>query len=681
MAKVELEELVVTISGENKKLISSLNEATKATESATKGATDSLAQMVGKADKETDRLGGSFSRLGQTIESELGGRGSAAVGVLSDVLSGPLVMAFGAAAAAAAALKGWLELTLNAERNEQISNSFEALAASAGIASDALREGLMEASGGLADDDEILRSANRAIVQLGENASVIPQTMELARKATALFGGDLVANFEAFNDAIATGNTRLLKQFGIVIDTEEAERKYAASIGMTGEKLNEAGRKQALMNAALEQGADKLKNVDEKSIEATESLHRLGVAMGNIGDNVADAARNSGFFSSVLNYLTEAAEGAALAISDHFGPGADDLRVKLRKAQGGISDFSAELANLKSRMDGASPWEKGSLMLAIGSATRGLEQAKREFADIRSQIDAAESKAAAKASDQSSDGQSKDDKIKAGMVAEQQAKLAEEGRKHAEELILAMEGDNEVRNELLQEQYDTELEMLAAARENELLTEQEHKTAIQALDEKFAADKKARDDKAKAEAEKRRKEELDLEVKTQQAKANIASATANLITAITDSGSRAAFIAQKAAAIAQSIVATKLAAAQALAVPPAPNIALAGLAETAGAINTAAIVATGIKGLRRGIDEVPGVGFEDNFPAILAPGERVVPRETNRDLKRFLSQSSDQSGEMTIKHVFEFANLDGFIEVVESKIIERGRLGLSLGAA
>ncbi|MEO6078068.1 MAG: hypothetical protein ABIP54_04740, partial [Candidatus Andersenbacteria bacterium] len=53
-------------------------------------------------------------------------------------------------------------------------------------------------------------------------------------------------------------------------------------------------------------------------------------------------------------------------------------------------------------------------------------------------------------------------------------------------------------------------------------------------------------------------------------------------------------------------------------------------------------------GLAGGIDSVPGTGSQDNFPAVLAPGERVVPRETNQDLTAFLEA---RQGPQTIINV------------------------------
>jgi len=110
--------------------------------------------------------------------------------------------------------------------------------------------------------------------------------------------------------------------------------------------------------------------------------------------------------------------------------------------------------------------------------------------------------------------------------------------------------------------------------------------------------------KAQAEEEKRQKlaaqQQLQLEQKTAQAKVDILKSAANLATVIGKEGSKEVFLIQKAAALAQAIVATNTAVAQALAVPPAPNLPLAKLAKVSGATNIAAITAATIKGFQSG---------------------------------------------------------------------------------
>ena len=100
-------------------------------------------------------------------------------------------------------------------------------------------------------------------------------------------------------------------------------------------------------------------------------------------------------------------------------------------------------------------------------------------------------------------------------------------------------------------------------------------------------------------------------------------------------GSKELFEIGKAAAIASAIVNTHLAITKALAEGgPFLGPFLAITLGIKGAVEVANIAATH---LATGIDSVPGTGSKDNFPALLAPGERVVPTKTNEDLTQFLA--------------------------------------------
>jgi len=97
----------------------------------------------------------------------------------------------------------------------------------------------------------------------------------------------------------------------------------------------------------------------------------------------------------------------------------------------------------------------------------------------------------------------------------------------------------------------------------------------------------------------------------------------------------------KAAATAQAIVDGYAAVAKTMASVPYPfNIPLAIAQGIASAVQVANIQS---QHLATGIDEVPGAGSADTFPAMLAPGERVVPANTNQDLKAYLSQQNNET--------------------------------------
>ncbi len=185
------------------------------------------------------------------------------------------------------AVKTALDLTTEAEHIQQINNSFQMLATNAGLAGDALKDKLVAASGGLASETEILGAANKAIVQMGDNAGKLPEIMELARKYTAGFGGDLITNFQNMSRAMQMGNVRMLAQFGIVVDATHAHQEYAKSLGSSVEFLSQAGQKQAVFNVALEQAKQKFSGIDESALKTTQSLKSISVAFTEIKEMAA----------------------------------------------------------------------------------------------------------------------------------------------------------------------------------------------------------------------------------------------------------------------------------------------------------------------------------------------------------------------------------------------------------
>lgn len=105
---------------------------------------------------------------------------------------------------------------------------------------------------------------------------------------------------------------------------------------------------------------------------------------------------------------------------------------------------------------------------------------------------------------------------------------------------------------------------------------------------------------------------------------------------LTRSGNKELFEIGKAAAIAQATIQTHLAITKALAEGgPFLGPVLAITLGIKGAVEIASIAA---QTLATGITTVPGPGTKDSVPALLTPGERVLSRDQNSDLTRFLAQ-------------------------------------------
>lgn len=181
---------------------------------------------------------------------------------------------------------------------------------------------------------------------------------------------------------------------------------------------------------------------------------------------------------------------------------------------------------------------------------------------------------------------------------------------------------------LRDEQFAKDNENLTLARNNELLTEEEFQRAKLELQQKYALDQ-AKQQTAitqfNAQQEKQRAENF--------------KSTMGTISSLSSSSNKELAAIGKAAAITNATIDGYAAIQKAMASAPPPfNFALAAAVGAATAANVAKIAGVGLKG---GIDTVPksamGGNAGDNFPAVLQPGERVVPKQTNQDLKEFLS--------------------------------------------
>jgi hypothetical protein len=97
-----------------------------------------------------------------------------------------------------------------------------------------------------------------------------------------------------------------------------------------------------------------------------------------------------------------------------------------------------------------------------------------------------------------------------------------------------------------------------------------------------------------------------------------------------------------------------LAAVQALAVPPAPNLALSATAKKIGAINTAAIVATAIKGFADGGivgNNSISTSGPDNTVIKARNGEAVLTADDQLELIKAIRSGSlsQQSGDIVVQ--------------------------------
>jgi hypothetical protein len=386
------------------------------------------------------------------------------------------------------AVKGALETVFDAEAIRATNAQFELLAENAGLVGENLKSGLAQAADGLVDDTDLIRAANKALVAMGSTAKDLPQIMDLARKATAVFGGSVAQNFELMSQAISNGQTRALKNLGIVIDQEEAYRKFAMTLGVSTQELTEAGKQQAIMNAVLAQGDTNFKNVDDALLKNTNSWQQLKVTFEQIKEvaTLAFEKLAGPAVHNILSNLGSMAQDAKRAITASLGEGSEQAAAKAEILRSKIMEIKGQLIDLEQKKLGhVLDFTPGLTQSQLQTLPKQLQAYQDELAKVDGQVKTLTEthKESANVADRATEAHRK--------LVEMKNLEAEAGKKIADEFqVVSPEKVMKEQLEILQQAYDQHLidtatfyskkaDLMAdAALKENLLVEAGHKKGI-----------------------------------------------------------------------------------------------------------------------------------------------------------------------------------------------------------
>jgi len=420
--------------------------------------------------------------------------GNEALGVIREIgetenLSGLLLMlgelgiAMAAVKLAVYAFKEALDLTTEGEELARVNKQFETLGQQAGISTEKLKSGLEEAAGGLVSTADLLKAANAAIVQMGASASKLPEIMELARKVTAVMGGDVQTNFQEIARAIEMGNARMLKHLGINIDTTKAMQAMAKQIGVTTEELSKEGQQQAILNAVLEQAHTKFKDVSEESGTVKTNIIQLHVAWREFTEGVAAALSTTlgPIFKSVFQGIAEAAHKVGTALKEQFGSGAEKAQAHAEGLRIKIKELQDQLNTMEERQ------KSGSLLTKIfgGGDEKIIAKVKADLADYQEQLRKLDSQAAEHARNEAAADAAKEkhhDQMMHKDVVNQDI-LRRNNEKFQKEILKLDEQTAKAKEQFVNSEADIE----RAIQARQIQAERQHQQALEAIKAQYNA--------------------------------------------------------------------------------------------------------------------------------------------------------------------------------------------------
>lgn len=227
---------------------------------------------------------------------------------------------------------------------------------------------LRAAARGLITDYELMAGFNRAVT-LG-SAETTTQFAQLTKTAIALgraLGVDATFALESLNLGIGRQSKLVLDNLGIIVKIEEANLKYATSIGKTVEQLTEAEKKEAFRTEAFRAANEAIAKMGGPAETAADSVARLFVQIGNLKDELLALAAESpaihGFFATLGDLVNriggglgtegESAVAAVVGYYQDLAEAMDDLQGKEAILQA-INDATIEQFRLREEYEGLS---------------------------------------------------------------------------------------------------------------------------------------------------------------------------------------------------------------------------------------------------------------------------------------------------------------------------------------
>lgn len=212
------------------------------------------------------------------------------------------------------------DATIYASGINALGIGMEVVAANAGITS----QEVYKLRDSVRDQNITTEAANELMIQVIQNELDYTKVTELASAAQNRAAAFRISSSEALERityAISSGYPYLLKQLGMTKHQNEIYEEYAATLGLTGDQLDETQRKQAVFNYVIEDSA-KFTGVYG---QAMENAYKK---MMSTKDMVKEMAYNLGqVFEPALKEVVVVAYDAVKGIVDWARENEDKLRL------------------------------------------------------------------------------------------------------------------------------------------------------------------------------------------------------------------------------------------------------------------------------------------------------------------------------------------------------------------
>ena len=195
-----------------------------------------------------------------------------------------------------------IEFARKAAQVEAMGTAFNTLSGGTENANIAMDK-LTKATDGTMSKFDLFQQANNAmILGVSKNSDEMSEMFDMAQRLGRALGVDTKRSVESLITGIGRQSRLMLDNIGIIVKSDQAYVAYAEKLGITVDKLTEADKKQAFLNATLEAARKKVAQLGDEVLSPIDSFNKLSASWDNFTVSVGNAMMD--VFQPLLNILS-----------------------------------------------------------------------------------------------------------------------------------------------------------------------------------------------------------------------------------------------------------------------------------------------------------------------------------------------------------------------------------------
>jgi len=168
-------------------------------------------------------------------------------------------------------------------------------------------EKLQQATDGTMSEFDLFQQANNAmILGVSKNSDEMAEMFDIAQRLGRALGRDTASSVESLITGIGRQSRLMLDNIGIIVKADEAYESYANKLGISSDKLTDAQKKQAFLQATMESARAKANSLGEETKSTQDAFDRLSASTANLVTFLGD--KLSPITTSLANDLANMAD-------------------------------------------------------------------------------------------------------------------------------------------------------------------------------------------------------------------------------------------------------------------------------------------------------------------------------------------------------------------------------------